>query len=156
MLTVKAIRDSRAVDAVLCHPAIAPKLRHDGREPGFIKHRLVSYYGAFVDDRLVGVFTAVAFTRWEVEVHVAIIPDAIRHAHELCRLFLAEVFAKRDVMRVTAYVLATLTSAANLCRRLGFVDEGRRRDACRVDGMATDVIVLGMTRRDWPHQGLRQ
>lgn len=128
---------------------LADKLRHDGRDPGYITHPLVRYFGAYQHGELVGIFTAVDFTRWEVEVHVAVLPAAIRNARALCRLFLAVVFADPEVMRATAYVLGTLPSAANLCRKLGFVDEGRRRDACRVAGVATDVVVLGMTRRDW-------
>jgi hypothetical protein len=146
---VVPLADPEAVNSILHHPAIVAKLRHDGRDPGYINHPLVSYHGAYVGDAPVGVFTAVRFSPWEVEVHVAILSSAIRHARRLCWLFLAQVFADSDVMRVTAYVLGTLPSAANLCRKLGFADEGRRRDACRVHGEPVDVLILGLTRADW-------
>lgn len=147
-MRIACLRDPEAVNSILQDTAMHAKLVHDARAPGFIEHPLVSYYGAYIDDRLVGVFTGVDFTAWELEVHVAIVPSAIRHARRLCRLYLEEMFAAPDRQRVTAYVLGTLPSAANLCRRLGFVDEGVRRKACRIDGKPVDVIVLGMTRDD--------
>ena len=149
ILSVRPLRSPAIIDRILRHPAIGPKIAHDDRQPGYIDHPLVSYCGGYADSRIVAVFTAIQFSRWEVEVHGAVLPEALRHGRALGRLFLDRVFADPDTMRATAYVLGTLPSAANWCRRLGFVDEGRRRDACRVAGVATDVLVLGMTRGEW-------
>jgi RimJ/RimL family protein N-acetyltransferase len=146
MLSVGPINDSDAANAILRDPWVRAKLAQDGREPGYIDHPLVSYHGAHVDGRLVGVFIAVQFTRWEVEVHAALLRAAIPHGRALGRLFLETVFADPDVLRATAYVLGTLPSAANYCRRLGFADEGVRRSACLVGGMPTDIVVLGLVR----------
>ncbi|WP_380778079.1 GNAT family N-acetyltransferase [Sphingomonas sp. R86520] len=146
MLSVQPIKDSAATNAILCNPWVHAKLAQDGREPGYIDHPLVSYHGAYVDGSLVGVFIAVQFTRWEVEVHAAMLRPAIPHGRALGRLFLDTVFATPDVLRATAYVLGSLPSAANYCRRLGFVDEGVRRSACMVGGVPTDIVVLGLVR----------
>lgn len=149
MIDVRPLRSRAFVDRILTDPAIGPKIAHDDRSPGFIDHPSVSYCGGYVDGRLAAVFTAVQFSRWEVEVHGAVLPVALRHGRALGRLFLDRVFADPDVMRCTAYVLGSLPSAANWVRKLGFTDEGRRREACRVDGVACDVLVLGVTRGEW-------
>ncbi len=146
MLSVAPIHDRAAINAVLSYPWIRAKIAQDGREPGYIDHPLVSYHGAYIDGALVGVFIAVQFTRWEVEVHAALLRPAIRHGRDLGRMFLTFVFADPEVLRATAYVLGTLPSAANYCRRLGFVDEGARRSACMVGGVPTDIVVLGLLR----------
>ncbi|WP_398457425.1 hypothetical protein [Sphingomonas albertensis] len=146
MLSVEPIHDRAVIDAVLSDPWVRAKIAQDDREPGYIDHPLVSYHGAYVDGALAGVFIAVQFTRWEVEVHAALLRPAIRHGRDLGRMFLASVFADPEVLRATAYVLGTLPSAANYCRRLGFVDEGVRRSACMVGGVPTDIVVLGLLR----------
>lgn len=149
MLEVRLISDPDAIDSVLQHPSVYAKLRHDAREPGYIEHPLASYWGAYADDALVGVFLAVRFSRWEVEAHVGILPHAVKHGRALSRLFLTRVFEDSDVERVTAYILSTLPSAGNLCLKLGFSREGCRRNAVRVDGRLADVLVYGLTRTDW-------
>lgn len=146
MLSVTPIIDSHAISAILCDPWVRAKLAQDGREPSYIDHPLVSYHGAYVGGELAGVFIAVQFTQWEVEVHAALLRSAIPHGRDLGRMFLASVFADPAVLRVTAYVLGTLPSAANYCRRLGFADEGMRRSACMVGGVPTDILVLGLIR----------
>jgi len=149
MLAVRPTTDASAVNAVLHHPAIASKLHTDDREPGYVEHPALTTYLATIDDAAAGVFLAIRLSRWEVEAHVAILPSYVRRARDLCRLFLKQAFAPSDVQRVTAPVLATLPSAANLCRRLGFLDEGVRRAACRINGYPVDVLQLGLTRNDF-------
>lgn len=102
-----------------------------------------------MNGEIVGLFMRVRFTKWESEVHAAIKRPALRYARGLGELFLDRVFADPDVMRVTANVISDLRTAANYCRRLGFRDEGCRRNAVVKNGTALDCIVLGMTRIDW-------
>ena len=147
MIAVEPLADREAIDRILRAPEIAPKITHDGREPGYITHPLVSYWGAWVDDELVGVFLTVRFSRWEVETHAAILRAGRHHARDLARMYLACIFDDPEIERVTAYVMATLPSAANFCRKVGFEYEGRRRNACRVDGQLTDVLIYGLVRR---------
>lgn len=149
LLEVRPLDDAEAINGILNHPSVASKIRHDAREPGYIDHPAVSYEGAWADERLVGVFVAVRFSPWEVEVHAAILPERVRHSRTLAMLFIERAFVDPEVLRLTAYVLGTLPSAANWCRKVGFKDEGVRRDACRVDGQATDIVVLGLTRGEW-------
>lgn len=155
-LSVQPLSDQEQINAILSDPWIAAKLVRDDGAAAFVAHPLLSYHGAYVDGRLVGLFIAVRFTRWEVEVHGALLRPAVPHSRALGRLFLHQVFADPDVQRATAYVVATLPSAANWCRRMGFVDEGRRRDACRVNGAPVDVLILGLTRGEWSEFATRR
>ena len=148
-LRVEPLDDPNAVDALLRDAWIAPKLRRDDRAAAYVDHPLLTYHGAYVDDRLVGLFMAVRFTAYETEVHVAIKREAVAHGRALSHLFLEQVFADPFVLRATAYVIGTLGTAANMVRKLGFTDEGRRRHACLVRGEPTDIIILGLTREDW-------
>lgn len=136
------LSDPDAINAVLQHPAIAPKLRHDAREPGYIDHPAVRYVGAWTE-RFAGVFVAIEVSPWEVEAHVALLPHALPQSRDLARLFIAREFEQPELQRITAKVLGTLPSAANFCRKVGFVDEGVMRAACRIKDEPIDVVVLG-------------
>lgn len=146
MLSVQPIDDAGAIDAILTDPWVASRIRHDDREPGYIDHPAVTYYGAYIGDALVGVFIAIRHSPWEVEAHAALLRFAVVHGRDLGRAFIRQVFTDPDVMRITAPVLSSLPSAANFCRRLGFVNEGVRRDAVKIDGVVADVIYLGLLR----------
>jgi len=58
-------------------------------------------------------------------------------------------FAHQHIQRVTAYVVEGLESAANFCLKIGFKNEGTRRDACMKNNKLVGVRILGMTRKDW-------
>lgn len=140
--------DAALIDRILTAPEIADKVSHDGRSSGYIDHPAVTYWAAEVCGEIVGIFTAIRFSTWEREVHVGILRPGLSRARELSLLFLGHLFSDPQTMRATAYVLGTLPTAANFCRKLGFKDEGRRRDACAVAGNPCDIIILGMTRAD--------
>ncbi len=148
-LSVRPIDDAAVINAVLTDPWIAERIRHDGREPGYIDHPAVSYWAAYADASLAGVFMVVRHSTWEVEVHAALARFAVKHGRALGWLFLAELWRDDELLRITAPVLSTLPTAANYCKRLGFRIEGVKRCACRQNGVAVNVIYLGMTRVDW-------
>lgn len=148
MLAIQLLTDPIAIDAILSTPIISNKLRHDDREPGYIDHPALTYHGAYVDGALSGLFMAIQHSPWEVEVHAALKPHVIRQARDLGALFVASLWRDQpDLQRITAPVLSTLPSAANYCRRLGFEDEGVRRNAVRVNGALVHVVYLGLLRQ---------
>jgi len=130
---------------VLTDPWVA-RIYHDDRPRGYIDHPAITYYGAYVGSDVAGVLLAIENTPEDIGVHVALRRWATPHGRALGHLFINAVFADHTVQRLTAEVLGTLPSAANYCRRLGFEDEGVRRNACRVDGRLTDVVMLGLLR----------
>jgi RimJ/RimL family protein N-acetyltransferase len=147
-LSVDLADDPALINAVLRDPWIAARVRHDGREPGYIDDPNLAYYAARVDGRIAGVFMAIAHSRWEVEVHAALARWATPYGRKLGLMFLDELWSAPDLMRITAPVLATLPSAVNYCHRLGFEREGVKRSACRIDGAAVDVVYLGLLRSE--------
>jgi len=119
---------------------------HDDRQRGYVDHPAITYYGAYVGSDLAGVFLAKATTPEDMGVHVALRRWATPFGRTLGKLFITTIFRDVLVERLSADVLGTLPSAVNYCRRLGFVDEGVRRNACRVGGRLTDVVMLGLLR----------
>jgi len=147
MLSIQPLTDPAQIHAILTQPAVAARIRHDDRTPGYIAHPALTYRGAYMDGLLCGLFMSIQHSPWEVEVHAALLPHVIRHARDLGALFLASLWRDQpDLQRITAPVLSTLPSAANYCRRLGFEDEGVRRNAVRVNGALVDVVYLGLLR----------
>lgn len=56
--------------------------------------------------------------------------------------------------RIELEVFASNTRARALYRRMGFVEEGRRRRARIIDGATDDILMLGLLREEWlagPH-----
>lgn len=124
------------------------KVGHDLRPSVPIKHPNVTYLSAWIDDKFAGAFMAIRFSAIELEWHSFLKKSSVQYSRELGRMFLAWAFAQ-PILRVTAYVTEGLESAKNYGLKLGFKEEGRRRDACLKDGQPRDVYILGMTRQDW-------
>lgn len=124
------------------------KVGHDLRPSAPVRHPSVTYLSAWVDGKFAGAFMAIRFSAIELELHSYLKQSSIRWSRELGRIFLGWAFAQ-PILRVTAYVIEGLESAKNYCLKLGFKEEGRRRDACLKDGQPRDVHILGMTRQDW-------
>jgi hypothetical protein len=146
---VRPIHEPAQIDAVCRDPYISERVRHDHREPGFIDNPYCHYFGAFVDDELVGVFLAIESGDVEWDVHAYLKREAVLHSRVLGLMFLALIFAKKPVNRVTAYILQGLDSAMNYVRKLGFVHEGVRRGALMRDGELIDVHIFGLTRGEY-------
>jgi RimJ/RimL family protein N-acetyltransferase len=71
------------------------------------------------------------------------------------QLLIGHIFATLPTLtRVTVTALASNAPAKALAKRLGFVYEGRLRDAITVQDRPTDMAIFGLTRRDWDEKGL--
>jgi len=145
---VRPITDRAKIDAILRDPWIAAKIAVDGQNAGYIDHPNLSYFGAYVDGDLVGVFMRVRFTATETEVHAALLKRALPHSRELGRLFIDEIFNDPRILRITAHIIGSLGSAINYCRKLGFSIEGERRSACVKNGEVLSVVTLGLLRSE--------
>jgi hypothetical protein len=148
-LTIAPVSDPAAVDSVLTDPFVADRLRHDGQEPGYVKHEALTYSGAFLNGELVGLILAIRHSEWEIEAHIAVKRSAILAARSFALEWLASAWLDPELMRVTVLPYASNRSAINFCAHLGFGVEGIRRRACKRGGVATDVIVMGMVREDF-------
>ena len=61
---------------------------------------------------------------------------------------LAEGFGM-GLERIELEVFASNTRAVALYRRAGFVEEGRRRCARKLDGVCDDILMFGLLRDEW-------
>ncbi|HEY6537469.1 MAG TPA: GNAT family protein [Candidatus Dormibacteraeota bacterium] len=106
------------------------------------------------DDRLVG-FVAVFSIEW-TNGHgwiAAGIGDARDRGKgfgkEALSLTLRFAFHELGLRRVALDVIATNEAAIGLYRNLGFLEEGRMRERVLRDGRSSDLIYMGLLRRNW-------
>ena len=125
------------------------RVGYDDRPASPVVHPLASYVSAFVNNMFAGAFLIIRFSRREVEIHSLLYKWALRYSRKLGEMILDWVFARKDVLRVTANILEGLESARNYCLKLGFKLEGIKRSVCMVKGKPTDLYILGLLRQDW-------
>jgi RimJ/RimL family protein N-acetyltransferase len=70
-------------------------------------------------------------------------------AAEMFSYMLAHLFGQMGLHRVGLVTLATNVEAIALYRKLGFVEEGREREAIFRDGGFQDLIAMGLLAADW-------
>jgi RimJ/RimL family protein N-acetyltransferase len=89
------------------------------------------------------------------EVGVALLPQARGKGYgtDALRLMVDFAFTRRNLRRVYLSVLASNTVALASYRKVGFVEEGRRRDHCWVRGRYVDEISMGLLRDEWRSTG---
>lgn len=97
------------------------------------------------DGELVAVVVYNFFSGADIAMHIAAVPGRRWMTRGLLRAAFRYPFVQLEVQRVTGYVPASNAEALRLDRHLGFVEEGRMREA--LPG-GEDVIVLGMLRRE--------
>lgn len=138
----------QAIGAICADPYVA-RAGHDHRPTAPISHPSVSYLGAYAYGELVGAFLVIKSGFIEWDLHSLLTRKALPWCRDLGRLCLSWCFGHKAIERVTAYVIEGLETAKNYCLRLGFVIEGFRRNAAKVNGEFRGVHVLGMTRAEW-------
>lgn len=115
-------------------------------------HPLATYLSAWVDGVFAGAYLIIKFSATEFESHSFLMRSATRSSRAFGSMLLAWVFGNDGVMRLTGYVREGLESARNHCLRMGFKQEGFRRDALLVNGEPKGIYVMGITRKDWSNQ----
>lgn len=124
------------------------RIGHDHRCAAPVIHPNVTYISAWIGDTFAGAFMAIKQSAIEFELHALLKKKSIRHSRELGRKFLEWAFS-HPILRVTAYIIEGLEAAKNYCIKLGFKEEGCRRNACVKNGIAKDVYILGLIREEW-------
>lgn len=105
------------------------------------------------DNAFVGVFRVdrIDLANRNALVGADIVPAMRRHgfATEMFAYVLDHLFGQLGLHRVGLFTLAGNASALGLYRKLGFVEEGRERDAIFRDGVFTDLIAMGLLATEW-------
>jgi len=120
----------------------------DGFTPEPVEHPAVTYLSAWVDGVFAGSYLAIRFTAHEMELHSYLLRKAVKASRELSSMAVDWCFSQ-GVNRVTAMIYEGLEKTVNLCRRLGFVYEGFKRECVPSNGRFIGVHVMGLTRADW-------
>ena len=133
---------------VYSDPFIA-RAGHDHREFAPIQHPQAKYLSAFVGGKFVGAFLAIRTTALNLDLHILLFRDSVKHSRALGHACLRWAFSQEGVQRVTAPVFEDLQTAINYCLKFGLVKEGFIRNSVMRGGKLQGVHILGMTREDW-------
>ena len=85
------------------------------------------------------------------EIGISLAASARGHGYgtDALRVLVRFAFERRNLHRVHLSALATNTPALACYRKVGFVEEGRRREACWARGSYIDDVLLGLLRTEW-------
>lgn len=133
---------------VYSDPFIA-RAGHDHRPFAPIHHPQAQYLSAFVGGKFAGAFLVIRTTALNLDLHVLLFRDSVKHSRALGRACLRWAFSQEDVQRVTAPVVADLQSVVNYCLKLGFSKEGFCHCSVVRGGHLQGIHIMGMTRKDW-------
>lgn len=87
------------------------------------------------------------------EVGIGLVADVRGQGYgtDAMRVLAEFAFTRRNLHRLHLSVIASNASAIASYRKVGFVEEGRRREHCWVRGAFVDEILMGLLRSDWQH-----
>jgi RimJ/RimL family protein N-acetyltransferase len=85
------------------------------------------------------------------EVGIGLVADVrgMGYGTDALRVLAEFAFTRRNLRRLHLSVLASNTRAIASYRKVGFVEEGRRREHCWVRGAYDDEILMGLLRSEW-------
>lgn len=105
------------------------------------------------DDAFVGVFRLDRIDPWNRNAYVGadVMPSMRRqgYAEEMFGYFLRYLFGHCGLHRVALVTLSSNGAALPLYRKLGFVEEGRERQAIYRDGRFQDLVLMGLLAEEW-------
>lgn len=89
------------------------------------------------------------------EVGIALVASARGRGigTEALRQLVEFAFVRRNLRRLHLVVIASNAAAIGAYRKLGFVEEGRRREHCWVRGRYEDEVLMGLLRAEWAPAG---
>ena len=87
----------------------------------------------------------------QAEVGIALAADARGKGYgsEALRLLVEFAFVRRNMRRIVLMTLATNSAALRSYAKVGFVEEGRRREAAWVRGEYVDMVDMGLLRSEF-------
>jgi hypothetical protein len=136
------------MDAIYADPYIL-SVGHDHFPEVALYHETVQYYSAWIDGVFAGAFMTIKQSQFEVDVHAQLFKSSARQSRALGKELLELLYCDQDLNRVTAKIIDGRRSVINYCKKMGFVYEGRLREWCYCDTVATDLHILSMIRKDW-------
>lgn len=133
---------------VYSDPYIA-KVGHDHRPAAPIIHSAATYLSAFILSEFAGAFLVIRQSAIEYEVHALLKKRSRIMSRDLGKACIDWMFSNPQIARVTASIIEDNKTTVNYCLKLGFEQEGFKRDACLTCGLLRGIHIMGMTRSDW-------
>lgn len=98
----------------------------------------------------VGLFDVDLLAR-SAEVGVSLLPEhrGQGHGKDALRVLLGYAFRSRNLRRVHLQTLSSNEAGLRCYRAVGFVEEGRPRQAAWVEGRYEDMVLMSVLRDDW-------
>lgn len=110
-------------------------------------------FAVAIDDRCIGSVALKDIDRRSQHAWLAIVLDGTRLGQGLGRdtlnTLLGWAFVIDNFHRISLETWANNERAIRCYRAVGFVDEGRMREAKWVNGQMVDVVQMGVLRREW-------
>lgn len=138
----------RNLHALYADPYIQ-RVGHDHRPAAPIFHPSASYISCWVDDEFAGAFLMLKSSQVDYDMHALLLKAYRLNSRDLGKLCADYVFNKYPLDRITAPVIEGNEGARNYCQKIGFKQEGFKRDACIQNGMLKGIYIMGLTRSDW-------
>jgi RimJ/RimL family protein N-acetyltransferase len=105
------------------------------------------------DNKFVGVFRLDRIDPWNRNVFVGadVVPNfrGKGYATEMFAYFFEYLFNQCGLHRLALVTMETNLPAINLYRKLGFVEEGRERQAIYREGCYVDLISMSLLEQEW-------
>jgi len=134
------------IEMVYGHPSMR-KIKHDHAELGYIDHPMIDYYSCFLNDEFVGCYIVAKIFPIDYEVHMLLLPTAVKRHRELGLKMATILFEETD--RISTIVIGGMNSAKNYIKKLGFKLEGIKRDAFEQNGIKKDAYFYGLLKKDF-------
>lgn len=112
----------------------------------------LSYYMVYLDKQKIGYFRISNYSYKNKNLYIGM--DLHKEyrgrglAFEAYRLFIPYIFNFYDLNKISLEVLSTNDVAYNLYKKLGFVDEGVKRQEVLKNGVYIDSIIMSMLRSE--------
>ncbi|HEY3716776.1 MAG TPA: GNAT family protein [Jatrophihabitantaceae bacterium] len=89
------------------------------------------------------------------EVGIGLTAHAVGKGYgtDALRVLVRYAFTRRNLRRLHLVVVASNERAIASYRKVGFVEEGRRREHCWVRGAYEDEVIMGLLRSEWLSPG---
>lgn len=130
--------------------------QHDAWFESILKRHDVALFGirTVADGRLIGTCQLTDIHPLhrgaELRIRIGVPQDRGQgHGAEACRLLLAFGFRDLNLHRIWLQVFDDNEPALKLYRKLGFLEEGRQRQAAFVDGRFKSIVLMSMLREEY-------
>lgn len=125
------------------------RIQHDHRKHYPVFSPAATYVGAWINGVFSGAYLAIEVSTIELDVHVLLKKNAVKHSRQLGEMFLDWCFEKPDVVRITGQIPDWIPTARNHCEKMGFKYEGTKRAALIVNGQRRNILMMGILREEW-------